>query len=318
MTVTINGTDNSASTPAVTGTDGDTGMFYPAANTVALSTGGSERMRIDSDGDVGIGTTSPAQKLHLAATTAGINIQITNDAITTYLGQGGTGSTTTDLQTNGALRFNTGASFTERMRINSSGQVLVGQTSSPTANFAVTANVGPDPAYIFTNASTSSVSYDMFFQKSAAAPNSTGARFLTCVDTSADRLIIQSNGSVINATGSYGTISDQKLKQDIVDAGSQWDDIKNLRFRKYRLKTDVEANPDAKPFLGLVAQEVELVSPGLVDESPDVSIETGDLGTTTKQIKTSVLYMKAIKALQEAMERIETLEAKVAALEGAE
>jgi len=39
-----------------------------------------------------------------------------------------------------------------------------------------------------------------------------------------------------------------------------------------------------------------------------------DLGTTTKGVKYSVLYMKAIKALQEAMTRIETLEAEVSAL----
>ena len=42
--------------------------------------------------------------------------------------------------------------------------------------------------------------------------------------------------------------------------------------------------------------------------------EGNDLGTVTKSVNYSVLYMKAVKALQEAMERIETLEAKVAAL----
>jgi len=280
-----------------------------------IQNNGTTAVSVASDGDVGIGTTSPAYKLDVNGSIRGDTfVRSTSGSVGSYLvANSGGGFGVVGTATNHPLLLNT--NDIERMRITSGGQVLVGQTSSPTAKFAVTANVGPDPSYIFTNASTSSVSYDMFFQKSAAAPNSTGARFLTCVDTSADRLIIQSNGSVINATGSYGTISDQKLKQDIVDAGSQWDDIKNLRFRKYRLKTDVEANPNAKPFLGLVAQEVELVSPGLVDESPDVSIETGDLGTTTKQIKTSVLYMKAIKALQEAMERIETLEAKVAALE---
>jgi hypothetical protein len=108
--------------------DTNTGIFFPAADTIAFAEGGAEAMRIDSDGDVGIGTTSPAQKLHLAATTAAINLQITNDAVTTYLGQGGTGSTTTDLQTNVALRFNTGASYTERMRIDSSGNVGIGTT----------------------------------------------------------------------------------------------------------------------------------------------------------------------------------------------
>ena len=55
---------------------------------------------------------------------------------------------------------------------------------------------------------------------------------------------------------------------------------------------------------------------GLVKESPDVDARTGeDLGTTTKTVKYSILYMKAVKALQEAMTRIETLETKVTALE---
>ena len=64
---------------------------------------------------------------------------------------------------------------------------------------------------------------------------------------------------------------------------------------------------------------------GLVEESPDTEAtldEDGqtyhkDLGTTTKSVKYSVLYMKSIKALQEAITKIETLEAKVAALESA-
>jgi hypothetical protein len=61
--------------------------------------------------------------------------------------------------------------------------------------------------------------------------------------------------------------------------------------------------------IGCVAQEVELVCPGLVSESPDRDEDGNDLGTVTKSVNYSVLYMKAVKALQEAMERIETLEA---------
>jgi len=69
MTVIINGTtgisgvDGSAGTPAVQGSDTNTGVFYPAADTVGVSTGGSERMRVDSSGNVGIGTASPSYKL---------------------------------------------------------------------------------------------------------------------------------------------------------------------------------------------------------------------------------------------------------------
>ena len=54
---------------------------------------------------------------------------------------------------------------------------------------------------------------------------------------------------------------------------------------------------------------------GLVKSSPDTDADNNDLGTVTKGVKYSILYMKAVKALQEAMTRIETLETKVAALE---
>ena len=66
----------------------------------------------------------------------------------------------------------------------------------------------------------------------------------------------------------------------------------------------------------MIAQEVEQVCPGLVGESPDRDEDGNDLGTVTKNVNYSVLYMKAVGALQEAMTRIEQLEAKVAALEG--
>jgi hypothetical protein len=132
------------------------------------------------------------------------------------------------------------------------------------------------------------------------------------------------NGDVENTNNSYGAISDEKVKQDIVDAASQWNDVKALRVRKFRFKAD----PTAPLQIGLVAQEAEIVSPGIVSEHPDyeeveitdeegnVKTERQPTGTVTKSVKYSVLYMKAIKALQEAMTRIEQLEAKVAATGG--
>lgn len=123
---------------------------------------------------------------------------------------------------------------------------------------------------------------------------------------------VYTNGNVENTNNSYGAISDVKLKENIVDAGSQWSDIKALQVRNYNLK---EGQTHRQ--IGLIAQEVEPISPGLVYESPDRDAEGNDLGTVTKSVNYSVLYMKAVKALQEAMERIETLEAKVAALESA-
>lgn len=127
---------------------------------------------------------------------------------------------------------------------------------------------------------------------------------------------VWSNGNVESATNSYTGISDVKLKENIVDANSQWDDLKAIQVRNYNFKESTGQQTHTQ--LGVVAQEVETVSPGLVFETPDVDNDGNDLGTVTKAVNYSVLYMKAVKALQEAMTRIETLEAKVTALEAAE
>jgi hypothetical protein len=117
---------------------------------------------------------------------------------------------------------------------------------------------------------------------------------------------IFTNGNVQNINNSYGALSDIKLKENIIDANSQWDDIKALHVRNYNFK---EGQTHTQ--IGLIAQEAELVSPGLVSESPDRDEEGNDLGTVTKSVNYSVLYMKAVKALQEAMERIEVLEQRL-------
>jgi hypothetical protein len=80
----------------------------------------------------------------------------------------------------------------------------------------------------------------------------------------------------------------------------------------------IEEAAEAPTKLGVIAQEVEASGMGgLVFESPDRDDEGNVLETSTKQVNYSILYMKAVKALQEAMDRIETLEAKVTALENA-
>ena len=137
----------------------------------------------------------------------------------------------------------------------------------------------------------------------AAAPDDNSQMFLRCKDNAADRMIVYSDGDVVNADNSYGAVSDETIKQDIVDSGSQWDDVKNLRVRKYRLRSDVAAGKDVQ-HIGMVAQEVLGVSPGLV-------------GTTGENytVQYSLAYMKMFKAFQEAQERIEALERRAVDLE---
>ena len=124
---------------------------------------------------------------------------------------------------------------------------------------------------------------------------------------------IHGDGDIENVNGNYGSISDIKLKENIVDANSQWDDIKAIKIRNYNFKAETTYPTHTQ--IGLIAQELELVCPKLVTETPDVDSENKELGTVTKSVNLSVLYMKAVKCLQEAMTKIEVLETKVAALE---
>jgi len=84
----IAGVDGSASTPALQGTDTNTGIFYPAADTIAFGEGGTEVMRINSSGFVGVGTTSPAAMLQVAGSATSQALKIPN------IGEPGTVSAT--------------------------------------------------------------------------------------------------------------------------------------------------------------------------------------------------------------------------------
>lgn len=188
----------------------------------------------------------------------------------------------------------------------------------------------------------SSAPYGLQISFSGASPDDNTRYFLNLTDSSATRLRIYADGDIQNHDGTYGTISDERVKQDITDANSQWDDFKQFRFVNYKRKDDVRQYGDKAPkLLSLIAQEAEKISPGLIkesapsgndilsdpvfgtvyedgDELPDYK-KVGDVKEekeNVKSLKQSILYMKGMKALQEAMARIETLETKVAALEG--
>ncbi len=208
------------------------------------------------------------------------------------------------------------STLSEHMRINADGRVAIGVTGTGAGGLSLRKDLtGANIAY-FDNTSSSNA-YGPHFDFANVTHDNNSNYFLTCEDSSAVRLRIYSDGDIVNHDNSYGAISDVKLKEQIVDSPSQWNDIKSLRVRKFKLKEDVENKGDSDSLwrIGLVAQEAETVSPNLVSTDPDKTrnSETGEienLDTETKRIKYSVLYMKAVKALQEAMTKIETLEAE--------
>lgn len=266
-----------------------TQILFRTASAVDTVTG-SERMRIKSTGHVNIGTTIDGYAFYADTLTiadaghCGMTIRSgTTSTGSIYFADAtsGTGEYAgyIDYNHNGDyMRFSAGAS--ERLRIDSSGSFF---------NFS--AGHG-----IYTQTTFGAGTFKYLYR----GANTSGSNIV---------FNVWSNGNVESATNSYGGISDVKLKENIVDANSQWDDLKAIQVRNYNFKESTGQQTHTQ--LGVVAQEVETVSPGLVNESPDTDDEGNDLGTTTKSVNYSVLYMKAVKALQEAMERIETLEQRL-------
>jgi hypothetical protein len=188
----------------------------------------------------------------------------------------------------GRLVFSTcpdsGSSPVERMRIDNGGAVSIGTTGAPGSTvFGVAFGRGGNTGSL------------------EQSRNVNGSTAAAAFGGNAGVAYVMGDGDLENTNNRYTGISDIKFKQNIEDASSQWDDIKSIQVRKYELI----ANPDRK-HIGCVAQELEQVCPGLVIEREDQE------GEPYKSVAYSVLYMKAVKALQEAMERIETLQGMVA------
>jgi len=126
----IAGVDGTASTPAVQGTDTNTGIFFPAADTIAFGEGGTEVMRIDSSGNVGIGTSSVGARLDVVS--SGLPFRIASSTSSGYafsqFGQAATASQNWHIgsEGDGTFRFYNGnfGAGTERARIDSSGNFL--------------------------------------------------------------------------------------------------------------------------------------------------------------------------------------------------
>ena len=219
-----------------------------------------------------------------------------------------------------ALDFYTaeGGTLTRHMVLNRSGQFGVGNndTFDAYAHHVIQSDNDQKVLDIKQNNSTGRV---LGLQYIPNGPDDTTDYYMVCSDSNTNDMFVFSNGNVANKNNSYGSSSDIKIKQNITDANSQWNDIKALQFKNYKLKTDVAryGEDNADTLLGLIAQDVETAGMnGLVYESKDEDSEGNKLDTVTKGVKYSVLYLKAVKALQEAIVKIEDLESRIETLEG--
>jgi len=325
--------------------DTNTAVRFPANDTVSVETAGSERLRVDSSGRLFVNHTADVapdgydSKLQLCDNSyQGSSVVLRRDQNNTSGGtlifaksrssSKGGNAIVNDGDDCGSIRWygNDGADINNEVaRIRAEVDGTPGSNDMPgRLRFYTTADGASSPTErmridntgktILLGTSTNGVLVAETTQGAASNKNIiVGGHSASSIDGGTGCFVVLSNGNVVNTNNSYGSLSDVKLKENIVDASSQWDDIKAVQVRNYNFKESTGQQTHTQ--LGVVAQEVELVSPGLVSESPDLDADGNDLGTVTKSVNYSVLYMKAVKALQEAISKIETLETKVAALE---
>ena len=191
------------------------------------------------------------------------------------------------------------SSGTERMRITSGGWLKVSDTGSYwTAQSYHEINTSNNNNSLLIR-NTNSTPYGLWISFTGGSPNTTNNEFIYASDTIQSKFIVWSNGSVVNRTGSYGTISDVKFKENIVDATPKLEDLMQLKVRNFNMIGD-----EAKQ-IGFIAQEFEEVFPSMIDTSIDK--ESGD---EYKSIKTSVLVPMLVKAVQELKLEIDELKNK--------
>jgi hypothetical protein len=192
----------------------------------------------------------------------------------------------------------TSASPIEGARINASGNLLVGTTSSiagSSHSFKATGTTSSFWAAAFLHEGTTANGRLQIW--SIPNANDTGSYFVYASNSGGNCFNVLGNGNVQNTSGTYGTISDLRLKENISDARNYLADLLKLRVVKYSLKSEASA---VATKIGFIAQEVEQVFPTLVEINSD----------EVKSIKTTVLIPMLLKAIQELTARVQTLEAR--------
>jgi hypothetical protein len=187
------------------------------------------------------------------------------------------------------------------MRINPSGYLKVSNNGSyigVNSSFNEMSNTAADNILWMRN-TNATTPYGPYVNFSAASPNNTSAYFIEFADSTNSKFIVYSNGSTYNRTGTYGTISDIKLKENIVDATPKLNDLLQLKVRNFNLIGD------DKKQIGFIAQELEQIFPSMIDITIDK--ETKE---ETKGIKTAILIPILVKAIQELTARVQELENK--------
>jgi hypothetical protein len=314
----VNLTSGNVTNPSLTFSGNtSTGIFMPAANTIAFGTAGSEDMRITATGILDIGGSSGGSVGELlvveGANSAGHraarinNTGTTNGYSTLWMGSsndglirgGSTAGTLTDqllLLTSGATPVSFYTNNTERMRIDGSGNVGIGLTS-PGNRLYVSKS---DNTYYLTDFANSIASGNGYVNRmmfTGSAPNSTGSIFSAMVDTSANRCVIYANGGIHNYQANNANLSDRREKTNFAPAKSYLDIICNIPVQTFNY-IDQNLEEDDGLTLGVVAQDIQEVAPELVMESNWGTEEEPKMRLSVYQTDLQYALMKSIQELK--------------------
>jgi len=351
-------------------------------NDMAFTTNNSERMRIDSSGNVGIGETAPLASLHIKQGDSGLsslnaaahhlfledtgsngpgitfasgtssnctlafgdsdsnyrgfilydnsadqlkmgisgsevlrvdtNLLVNSGAVSaptySFIGDTNTGMSRPTADT---INFVTGG--TERMRIDSAGRLCVNTTGPINLAHTFEVNHAGNNVAVFNNVVTSGNPFGIQLRYSGQGSGTGGDAYTYYTNSSGSFVLgfaVRATGNVVNTNNSYGQVSDRKLKENIVDATNKLDELKQIKIRNFNFIGD-----DTKQ-IGVIAQELETIFPALITDTEDVDVDGNNAGTTTKEVKYSVLLPIAIKAIQELTTKLEAAEARITTLEG--
>ena len=275
------------------------------SNIFSVHSATAERFRITNAGNVGIGTSSPARRLSVIGTTRPAEFGSDNAVNVVKLYNSATGSSTyngLDLSVNSTsnaninaygmpLTFRTSASngtnVSERMRIDSSGDVQIGTTAS------------------IASATLTTVSSGNTHQVMRSSNASAGEYWRQEVDASNDFYLIDNTSTgvyITDGSTSWSGLSDENLKENIVELTGVLDKVKDFRCVKYNLIAD----EDSSKKIGFIAQDWQEDYSEVVSQDND-----GNLG-----MKYTETIPVLLKAIQEQQTLIESLEARITTLEG--
>jgi len=305
----------SASAPSITTTgDTNTGMFFPAADQIAFAEGGTEVMRIDASGDVGIGTSSPAGKVGVerASGSAGWAYHfkatgVENDSGFFMTASNNTEMVLRDSSANLSLITNSGNNLsfftagTERARITAGGEVCIASTAAFDNSILTIDVVGNtlNRSKLAVVGYGDSLGFGVIFR--AAVNSAAPAVFRNASNTQVGSITTGASNT------SFNTSSDYRLKHDVQPLTRGLAIIAALKPSTYKWNVD-----DARGE-GFIAHELAEHIPLAVAGEKDAVNEDGSI--KPQGVDYSKIVVHLVAAVQELKAENDTLKARIATLE---